>query len=191
MAIFVCPSCGYTGAPPEVEPGKIPKCKKCGHVVDLGSQGGQRRRPIPAKKKKKSKTPLIAGAGLLGLAAAVALFVSMGDSKPVKVQLSELNKDVIDIDILRVGITALEDKGWSEADTAFYIETRIADYKALNEAAREQSRSGGGNLSLKSSEADFTGLGNSSLRESFAEITQREDQVKEFERILADYKASQ
>ena len=196
MSLFVCPSCGYTSNAPQMQSDNVAKCKKCGHTVALDGnvsaralQSGKRRQ---SAKRKSTATKLIA-AGSVVVVAIVLVAVLSRDSTPAKTQLFELNKDEVDAKIESVGITALEGEGWSESDTAFYIETRLAEYKTLNETARASVRSsvtGGNSLKLKSTASDIATLGTAERRKANEEIQERDLRIKQFEQILADYRQS-
>lgn len=194
MAVLVCPLCGKPSVLPEDHTGVKAKCPKCGKMVPVVAKGkssspGRKKKRTKRKKKlaaARRKRIRIAAAVLVSLA--ILLVFNASKSTP---PIVEFNDDELDKMILAVGIIALENRGRTKQEAALYVETRIQEHKVANKTAKSSFRSGGSSsskLTLKSTATDVDDLGKSELSQAVEEVADREILIKEFERLLADYR---
>jgi hypothetical protein len=188
MTAFVCPSCGSPLGNAEAYVGYTVTCKQCGKMVPVTQKRPSFRKQDKRRKPRK-KGVLIAA---VTATAAVILFALIGlGLKPSKTEFRDLNKDKADNEILTAGISALEDHGWTESETAFYIETRVVMYQQANKEASHSYRSrnsSGTQLTAKSTAADIKELSAADLRDLSEEIENRKIRIRKFEQILADFR---
>ena len=180
MTDSLCPSCGSPLGKPEAFASYNVRCKKCGRMVHVApARRSNHKHDAPWKRGV-----LIAAA--LGTAA-VMMFAFFGpESTPSKTEFRDLNQDEVDNDILRLGISALEDHGWTYSETAFYIETRIVMYRDANKAASEALRSTA--LTVKSTAPELEELSAVDRRIAHQEIEETRTRIRKFEQILAEYR---
>ncbi len=197
MAAFVCPSCGFANDLTEENTGDTTKCTWCGADASNPKTSTPQWPPTQFPGLKEDQRPemetwkrgiLIVAA--LGLAAATG-FYFIG-WKPTKTPMHELNSEEVDNEILAVGMSALEEYGWTEPEAADYMEKRVRVYKVENQRASNNMgllvRSKGDQLKVKATASDIEDLGKSARRKAEEQIAEREVRIKEFERILAEYR---
>jgi hypothetical protein len=190
MTASLCPSCGTPLGKPEAFASYNVRCKKCGKMVHIAptrrSNHKQDKHDVPWRKRV-----LIAAA--LGTAA-VMMFAFFGpESTPAKTEFRDLNQDEVDNAILRIGMGALEDQGWTESETAFYMETRLVMYRKANKEASDAYRSRSSTsteLTAKSTASEIKDLSAADLRIAYQEIEDTKIRIRKFEQVLADYRKS-
>jgi hypothetical protein len=196
MAAFVCPTCGFANEPTDEDTGDSTKCTWCGADPSKPTKSTPQWPPTQFPEPKESKRSLepwkneILMVAALGLAAAIIfLIVSIGFN-PGKTPLHELVTEEVDKEILAVGMSALEDYGWTEPETAGYIEKRVRVYKVENQRARNMSElvRARDQLTVRATASDIENFSKSDRRKAEEKIEEREAMIKEFERILVAYR---
>ncbi len=195
MATFVCPSCGYTNTLAEQDSGDTTKCTWCGADPSNPKPGSQQWPTVVIRHGENKQAGTwkkgILLVAALGLAAAiVSVFIG---SKGAKTPIHELNSEEVDQQILAVGVSALQDEGWTESETADYIEQRIQVYKASNQRARDSTHSRvsvDNTLKAKSTASDVKNLGRSEVLKTQAQIQESEIMIKKLEQILTEYRTA-
>lgn len=206
---FECPACGYTNEPSEENTGEPAKCFWCGADPANPKHSKAPEWPTQFSGAQEDKRPeawklpetwihpetwnrgfQIAAA--LGLAAVVVFgFMNIG-SLSAKTPMHELNYEEVDSEILEVGISALEGHGWTEPETAGYIDSRIRVYKVENQRAsnwslqiraRDESK-----LKIRSTASELEDLGKSDRRKVQEEIEERDAMIQGLQRVLNEYR---